>query len=367
MSKNSSTSDLSFKCSQNKKKVCFVQAEYVTTSNRIDFTKSARKEFTDLYGIKVFTRYNYTPSIICRKCRSNLNNSKNYGTPLFYNYPARFKRPKDDHSNCFLCLIQTPTSNLNYQPGSEVIYPKNSNLTQPIEMTKDNIEYDDIIYNEELNVNDYDQLNNYYEDDSIDENNDSLEDGDPDDKEYFATKKEENEVLKKRKLDVDKKVSNDELSKLIATMGVGVKQSVLLAQFFRKSKFVAPDFSISKVKYRSNDLKDFFQVYNEKTVYMKNINNFYQLYLNDYDSTKFRLFLDSGSNHFLGCLIYIPQSEEDATNARVIPVFFSLGDIKETYSNLKLVLELLDYKTHNWYIVSHFKVTNMLMGKLILI
>ena len=75
-----------------------------------------------------------------------------------------------------------------------------------------------------------------------------------------------------------------------------------------------------------------------------------------YDPKEWRLFLDS-SKRSLKCVLL-----HNGNIYGTIPIGFAVH-LKEQYEHIKLVLDLLQYKEHNWVICVDLKMVNFLLGQ----
>ena len=75
-----------------------------------------------------------------------------------------------------------------------------------------------------------------------------------------------------------------------------------------------------------------------------------------YDPKEWRLFLDS-SKRSLKCVLH-----HNGNIYGAIPIGHSVH-LKEQYEHIKLVLDLLQYKEHNWVICVDLKMVNFLLGQ----
>lgn len=73
-----------------------------------------------------------------------------------------------------------------------------------------------------------------------------------------------------------------------------------------------------------------------------------------YEESEWRLFMDSSISSFKAVLLH-------NGDLPTVPILYAIG-IKETYENLKLVLDLINYHDHQWHICADLKVIAILTG-----
>lgn len=109
-----------FNCYFKKDLFCFLCGNYIRNKkDRHIFNKESKSflHFKIVYNFSPDIRHSYQPSKICSDCLFNLKNVVLYDKRLRYSKPATFKHPDNKHSNCYLCNITLPTSNLKNQIG----------------------------------------------------------------------------------------------------------------------------------------------------------------------------------------------------------------------------------------------------------
>jgi len=74
-------------------------------------------------------------------------------------------------------------------------------------------------------------------------------------------------------------------------------------------------------------------------------------YVTDWD-----LFIDCSKRSLKAVLLH------NINNLALMPIAYSIH-LKETYKNLRLVLEKIKYHKHNWYLYGSMKILGMLMGQ----
>lgn len=74
-----------------------------------------------------------------------------------------------------------------------------------------------------------------------------------------------------------------------------------------------------------------------------------------YASKEWRLFIDASKTSLKAALIHIGNKKPS------VPIAYS-KILKENYDTMKLLLELVNYRDHNWLVCCDLKVVNILMG-----
>lgn len=78
-----------------------------------------------------------------------------------------------------------------------------------------------------------------------------------------------------------------------------------------------------------------------------------------HDSSEWRFFLDTSISGLVACLIYNKNNQKD--NKSIVPLLFSTS-LSESYEDIKIVLEILNYDIFNWKFIADLKVLNCVAG-----
>ena len=149
-------------CFERKSNFCYVCSDYVKKADRRTLTGVLLTYLILCYPYdRIDTRHSYTPSTICSRCRINvssigkcLKNKEKPTLKLGIIELARWKRPNDDHENCFLCKVDLTFSSNNPRHPDRFNRYKDLSLELPVYRTNEDDEVD-------FTAEEYDQINDY--------------------------------------------------------------------------------------------------------------------------------------------------------------------------------------------------------------
>jgi hypothetical protein len=141
-----------------------------------------------------------------------------------------------------------------------------------------------------------------------------------------------------------------ELNDLIRDLGLSKDSSQLLASRLNEHRLLSTETTYYWYRDREKEYRQFFTMDEEASlVYCNNVGGLIGALGVAYQSEEWRLFIDSSSRSLKAVLLH-----NGNTNA-CVPVGHSV-QMSETYSNMELLLNSLDYKSHEWLICGDLKV-----------
>ena len=167
-------------------------------------------------------------------------------------------------------------------------------------------------------------------------------------------------------MDVDEEpeINQADMNDLVRVLNLDKSKSEILVSMIKRllrrfGKF-GIKFNVSFFRNRTEELKQFFKMFDEFTVYLHDVSGFLQHIGVAYNSTEWRLFMDSSLSSFKACLIFNRRSSS-AKKCPVIPLVYSTN-LTESYEDLGKVLCMINYHREQWLICCDLKITNCLMG-----
>ncbi|GBP10891.1 hypothetical protein EVAR_5469_1 [Eumeta japonica] len=182
-------------------------------------------------------------------------------------------------------------------------------------------------------------------------------------------KEEEEEILgdenpKDKDFMPDKKTkdpetfSREELNDLIRDLNLPKDGAELLASRLKHKNLLAPKVTAYFYRNREEEFRKFFTKDDENSVvYCSNVKGLVdELKPDTYRDDEWRLFIDSSTRSLKAVLLHISNT------LAPIPIAHSTK-LKETYENLEIVLDKIQYSEHQWRICGDLKIATLLLGQ----
>ena len=142
-------------------------------------------------------------------------------------------------------------------------------------------------------------------------------------------------------------ISYEDLNDLVRDLNLTKSNSKLLASRLQQSNLLVPDTKVSFYRQKSQDLISHFSTDGE-LCYCNDVSALCQSNGMIHDQTNRRLFIDSSKESIKAVLLH------NGSTYPFMPVAYSTSP-KETYDNLQLILDKLNYHFHLWYVCADLK------------
>ena len=153
-----------------------------------------------------------------------------------------------------------------------------------------------------------------------------------------------------------KLLSQAQLNDLTRDLYLSKESAQLLGSRLRENNLLAPETTFYWYRNRDEKFRKFFTMDEQHSlVYCKDIDGLVEELGLEYKAAEWRLFLDSSVRSMKAVLLHI------GNQVASIPVAHSV-DMKETYLDMKYLLEALKYDLHNWKICGDLKMMSILLG-----
>ena len=150
--------------------------------------------------------------------------------------------------------------------------------------------------------------------------------------------------------------SQIELNDLVCDLGLSKQAAEVLASRLKEKNLLDSFAKVSYFRTRDENFVNFFSEVN-LFVYCHDISGLLlQLGISVYNPTEWRLFIDSSKRSLKCVLLHNGNIFGSVPNAH--SVFF-----QETYDDIKMVLNLIKYREHNWIICVDLKMVNFLLSQ----
>ena len=146
----------------------------------------------------------------------------------------------------------------------------------------------------------------------------------------------------------------ESLNDLVRDLDLGKGKSELLASRLKERNLLKPGVIVSYYRKRTAQLETLFTLHND-LCYCNDIPALFNYFNFDYKASEWRLFVDGSKTSIKAVLLHIGNVYPS------VPVAYSTV-LKETYDDLKFMLESLNYKDHHWRICADLKVVAVLTG-----
>jgi len=151
--------------------------------------------------------------------------------------------------------------------------------------------------------------------------------------------------------------NQQEMDDLIRSMGLTKENAELLTSRLKKWHLLNPTCKVTKYRKRHLSFASFFTVSQPRSLcYCSDIFGLFNEIGLDYDPSDWRLFIDSSAKSLKAVLLH------NGNEFLSIPVGHSVH-MKEEYENVKTLLDMTKYTSHNWELCGDFKMLAFLLGQ----
>lgn len=313
---------------------CYVCGSFATKSQRRIITEDIKRIYKLYFGCQLGDQDKpWAPHIICTSCSSGLRDwLKQRKVAMPFAIPMIWREPRDHHSDCYFCA--TKTSGFSSKNKRGIVYLSLDSAIRPVPHD-DSLPIpqpppDGLLFEQ-------DEYNDDCDEGAVGDNSQSS------DMDYAADEDSEPETF-----------TQEELNDLVRDLNLSKEKAELLASRLKQKHLLAPSAKISHYRKRSRNLATFFTVQNQ-LCYCHDINGLFTGLSQNHVAAEWRLFIDASQRSLKAVLLHIGNCKPS------IPIGHSVH-LKESYDNMKVLLEAIDYKSHQWKICGDLKVIGMLMG-----
>ena len=152
------------------------------------------------------------------------------------------------------------------------------------------------------------------------------------------------------------------MNDLVRDLGLSKELSELLASRLNDKNLLQDGTKVRFYRHRENELLKYFAT-EKDFVYCNDVSGLLNaMGVTSYDPKEWRLFLES-SKRSLKCVLLHNGNIYGAIRMLPKTNMVTLKELMEQYEHIKLVLDLLQYKEHNWVICVDLKMVNFLLGQ----
>jgi len=151
------------------------------------------------------------------------------------------------------------------------------------------------------------------------------------------------------------KLSQGELNDLCRDLALPKGKSELLASRLQQWNMLQRDVTVTSFRHRHEAFAIYFKKVDDLS-YCTHITGLMEHLNGSYDPHNWRLFIDSGKGTLKAVLVRNGNIKASVTLAHTAKMK------KEEYESTKLLLDLIKYTAHGWYICADLKVVAILTG-----
>lgn len=323
---------MSRKCINDPNSFCYICGELTFKRQKRNFTNLICKCYRDYFGFSVGQQDKaWAPHICCITCVKNLTDWAKGSRHMSFAIPMIWSEPRDHVSDCYFCLTKIKgihpkaKHNVKYPnlPSANRPVPHNDNLPIPVPSVAVGIGVPPQPSMSPLSQSSFDD----------DDNNDP-------DFEEIST----NPHL----------LTQGDLNDLVRDLDLSKKQAELLGSRLKGWNLLHHETKICYFRSRDEYFKKFFSQDGD-LVYCNDVNSVMEILNIEFDPSHWRLFIDSSKTSLKAVLLH---------NGNVIPSIplAHAANMKETYDNMKLLLEKIKYSEYSFKLCGDLKVIALLLG-----
>jgi len=292
-----------------------------------NLTRLVRNCYKMYFGCEVGDQdKTWAPHICCSTCAKRLTDWANGSRHMSFAIPMVWREPRDHSSDCYFCI--TKIKGINNKSKHTINYPSLPSAMRPVSHSEalpvpHPATVADVVADETSTV-----MENEHSDDYTFEQTSTS--GEP----HLLTQCELNDLVRDLKL-----------SKINAE---------LLGSRLKGWNLLRHDTKVCVYRNRQKDFQDFYSEC-DGLAYCNNISAVMNALDHEHNATEWRLFIDSSKASLKAVLLY------NGNTLPSVPVAYATN-MKETYENMKILLERIQYDKHCWSICCDLKVVALLKG-----
>lgn len=315
-------------CKNKPNKFCFVCGQYIIQSQGKKVSEKVRNAYVFYFGRAIYQDKPWIPQLFCVSCYATLlswfNGNK---TKMPFAVPAIWREPSNHFHDCYFCM--TNILGFSKKIRHNIEYPDVFSMSKPV------------AHSEEMPPPSPPSKNEIEDFLMIEEQNDER----CDDPEFLPS----TSSLSRPPL-----IKQDQLNDLIRDLDLSIRQAELLGSRLQEWKVLAPDTKVTAQRKRNNEMASFYSN-SENICYCNDIVTLMSELSVPSETEDWRLFIDGSKTSLKAVLLH--NGNEYAS----VPIAYSTV-LKETYENMKSILDLIKYKDFNWKICADLKVIAILLG-----
>jgi hypothetical protein len=318
---------------------CYVCGEMTFAAQKRTISPVVKTAYFHYFGVKVGDQDKpWAPHVCCNSCsvklREWLNGKKR---AMKFAVPMVWREPTNHVDDCYFCLTPSLKQGWSTKKKAPVEYPCVPSAIRPVPHSAD-LPIPEPPQNYEIEKDDAEGG-----DDLACEEEEVVRPGTSHDSDFEA-----------EGLDEPHRLNQRELSDLIRDLDLPKEKAELLGSRLKQWHLLQPGVKITEYRTRQKNLVHFFEK-KEHLVACTDVNGLMNSLNITHDPIEWRLFIDSSKLSLKAVLLH------NGNLLPSIPIGHAVH-MKETYGNMKLLLESIKYEDHKWQICGDLKVVALLLG-----
>ena len=316
-------------CKHNPDSFCYVCGTFLsikTVKHIITDANNFQTAYNAYFGVPVGDQdKRWAPHVVCGCCRSTLEAwYRGENRKMKFGVPRIWREPTDHLNNCYFCTVEV-THHRKGNKTSVFDYPDIPSSLRPV------------AHSNELPVPlppQRDQCDSF----SNESGDDSNEDED-----LYDTAETTRHFPNQQDLD-----------DLIRDLGLTKSNAELLTSRLKEWNLADKSCLISRQRKRHETFSQYFTL-REQLCYCHDIRGLFKQIGYSYSSQDWRLFIDSSNRRLKAVLLH------NGNDCPSIPIAHSVH-LKEDYTNVQHLLQMVKYEEHQWDVIGDFKMIAFLVG-----
>lgn len=304
---------------------CYICGQFATKDQRLEITEFVKQCYNAYFRVKLGDQNKiWAPHIVCKPCVERLRKwSHGLVDRMPFGIPMIWRETTNHTTDCYFCM--TNVIGFNRKTKHKIEYPNLPSAIRPV------MHSDDIPVPKPPN-----ELPLFLSDTES-----SAEDNKDNDFTIYGSGEPQ-------------LFSQDDLDDLTRDLNLSKKSAQLLGSRLKEKNLLASGTTFSWYKQREREFVNFFAT-DGTLVYCNDIAGLIIQMGLEYEASQWRFFIDSSKRSLKGVLLH------NGNEFSSVPIAHSVI-MKETYMNIKILLEKVNYNHHRWLICGDLKVVALLQG-----
>jgi hypothetical protein len=313
------------KCINKPDMFCYICGKYIFKGQQRKIDAFVKSAYLAYFKIKLGDQDKiWAPKKVCNSCTTNLRlwlSGKR--EKMGFAIPMIWREPQNHDNDCYFCSVNI--TGHSKKDCNKIIYPNLNSAIRPVS------------HGDELPIP------------KPPENIDILESDSPE------TDEKDKEYIYEQNNDTPQKFTQEELNDLIRDLKLTKDDAQKLGAKLKSKNLLTENTKFSWYRHREKEFAPNF-IESDSMVFCSNVKPLVEQLGFHWESSKWRLFIDSSKHSLKGVLL------NNLNEYPSIPIAYSTT-LKETYETLKKMLQNINYSQYKWEIVGDFKVIGLLLGQ----
>ncbi|KAK5643931.1 hypothetical protein RI129_007776 [Pyrocoelia pectoralis] len=310
------------KCVNSVNNFCYVCGEVTFASQKREFTPLIKTAYYHYFYCKIHEDKSWAPNICCNSCAS-----------MPFAVPMIWREPSNHVSDCYFCMVPPLKHGMSRKKKRTITYPTLTSATRPIP------------HGEGLPVPIPPEQYVLQSDEDMESECRQQPESLQQDPDYTP------ESISPSR---PHKISQEELNDLIRDLELPKSKAELLGSRLQQWNLLEKKVKVSIYRHRESNLMPFFEMENN-LVACNDVNGLMSSLRLVHNPEDWRLFIDSSKLSLKAVLLH------NGNVLQSVPIGHAVH-MKESYENVKLLLNKLNYELHQWQICGDLKVIAIILG-----